>query len=121
MTDGTLAVRRRDPKANEEAAAEAKQAALAGGAYEYFAEMETVFGTGHVKAKGKDLPVAQGPADEFRVESKRKVKLREFDRFLKAFKYGAALDAGLKKVCFCVSSRNAGLTGRPSDQALPLL
>ncbi|KAI9633584.1 57.7 kda trp-asp repeat-containing protein [Dioszegia hungarica] len=97
MTDGTLAVRRRDPKANEEAAAEAKQAALAGGAYEYFAEMETVFGTGHVKAKGKDLPVAQGPADEFRVESKRKVKLREFDRFLKAFKYGAALDAGLKK------------------------
>jgi U3 small nucleolar RNA-associated protein 15 len=107
MTDGTLAVRRRDPKANEEAAAEAKQAALAGGSYEYFAEMETVFGTGHIKARGKDLPVVQGPADEFRVESKRKIKLREFDRFLKAFKYGSALDAGLKKVSREVYQRGA--------------
>jgi U3 small nucleolar RNA-associated protein 15 len=98
MTDGTLAVRRRDPKANEEATAEAKQAALAGGSYEVFAEMETIFGTGHIKARGKNLPGVVGPADEFKVENKRKVRLREFDRFLKAFKYGSALDAGLKKV-----------------------
>lgn len=98
MTDGTLAVRRRDPKANEEAAAEAKATALAGGAYEYFADMEAVFGTGYVKPKGKDLPKVVGPADEFKVESKRRAKLKEFDRFLKAFKYSAALDAGLKKV-----------------------
>lgn len=103
MTDGTLAVRRRDPKANEEANAEAKQAALAGGSYEYFAEVETVFGTGHVKARGKDLPTVVGPADEFRVETRRKTKLREFDRFLKAFKYSAALDAGLKKVSSFIS------------------
>lgn len=106
MTDGTLAVRRRDPKASEAAAAEAKQAALAGGSYEYFAEMETVFGTGHVKPRGKDLPAVVGPADEFKVETKRKAKLREFDRFLKAFKYTAALDAGLKKVSHCPILRN---------------
>ena len=103
MTDGTLSVRRRDPKASEAAAQDAKQSAIAGGSYEYFAEMETVFGTGHVKAKGKDLPLVVGPADEFRVETRRTARLKEFDRFLKAFKYSAALDAGVKKVNLFVS------------------
>ncbi|WOO82519.1 U3 small nucleolar RNA-associated protein 15 [Vanrija pseudolonga] len=97
MTDGTLSVRRRDPKASEAAAEEKKQAAIAGGAYEYFADMEAVFGRGHVKAKGAALPPVVGPADEIRIETRRREKLREFDRYLKAFKYSAALDAALKK------------------------
>ncbi|RSH78670.1 uncharacterized protein EHS24_002399 [Apiotrichum porosum] len=97
MTDGTLSVRRRDAKASEAAASEAKQAAIAGGAYEYFADMEAVFGRGHIKAKGSALPPVVGPADEFRVATRRRERLREFDRYLKAFKYSAALDAALKK------------------------
>ncbi len=104
MTDGTLSVRRRDPKPSEAAAQDAKQTAIAGGSYEYFADMETVFGTGYVKAKGKDLPPVVGPADEFSVETRRTARLREFDRYLKVFKYSAALDSGLKTVCI-------GLTG----------
>lgn len=98
MTDGTLSVRRRDPKASEVAEEEAKQAALSNGSYEYFADMEAVFGQGHVKAKGKDLPPVVGPADEFKVERRRQEKLRPFEKHLKSFKYSAALDAGLKKV-----------------------
>lgn len=98
MTDGTLAVRRREAKATEEAAAEAKQQALQSGSYEYFADMEAVFGTGYVKAKGKDLPPVVGPADEYKVETKRRLKLKEFDKMLKGFKYSNALDAGIKKV-----------------------
>jgi U3 small nucleolar RNA-associated protein 15 len=98
MTDGTLSVRRRDPKAAEAAEDEAKQAALASGSYEYFADMENIFGTGHIKAKKKDMAPVVGPADEFKVERRRKEKLKAFEKHLKAFKYSAALDEGLKKV-----------------------
>lgn len=98
MTDGTLSVRRRDPKATEVSAEEAKQTAISAGSYEYFADMENIFGKGYVKAKGKDKAPVVGPADEFKVEGRRKEKLRDFEKFLKAFKYTAALDAGLQKV-----------------------
>lgn len=98
MTDGTLSVRRRDPKASETAAEDAKQTALSGGSYEYFVDMEAVFGRGHIKSKGKELPPVVGPADEFKVEKRRKERLKDFERYLKAFKYSAALDASLKKV-----------------------
>lgn len=97
MSDGTLSVRRRDAKAKEVAEEEAKQAAIANGAYEYFADMEAVFGRGHVKAKGAALGPVIGPADEFRVETRRKERLRDYDKYLKSFKYSAALDAALKK------------------------
>lgn len=98
MTDGTLAVRRRDPKTSEVVAQEAKQAALASGSYEYFAEMETIFGTGHLKKKGKDLPAVVGAVDEVKIETRRREKLRTFDKHLKQFKYSAALDSGIQKV-----------------------
>lgn len=97
MTDGTLSVRRRDPKASELGASSAQETAIKGGAYEYFADMEAIFGTGHIKAKGKDLGPVVGPADEFRVETRRQKRLRDFDKYLKSFKYSAALDAGLHK------------------------
>lgn len=63
--------------------------------------MEAVFGTGHVKQKGANAPPVIGPSDEFKVESKRRQRLREFDRYLKGFKYSSALDAGLKQVRIC--------------------
>ena len=98
MTDGTLAVRRRDPKTTEEAAALAKEKALQSGSYEFFTDMEAVFGTGYVKQKGANAAPVIGPSDEFKVESRRTVRLKEFDRYLKGFKYSSALDAGLKPV-----------------------
>jgi len=109
MTDGTLSVRRRDAKATETAEEEAKQAALSSGSYEYFAEMESVFGTGHVKAKGKDRAPVVGPADEFKVERRRREKLKPFEKQLKAFKYSAALDAGLAKVSTSIRSGHSML------------
>ncbi|WVQ85835.1 hypothetical protein IAT38_008003 [Cryptococcus sp. DSM 104549] len=96
MTDGTLSVRRRDPKASELTGDDPKSTAISGGSYEYFADMESIFGTGHIKAKKKDLAPVVGPADEFRVETRRQRRLKDFDKFLKVFKYSAALDAGLK-------------------------
>lgn len=111
MTDGTLSVRRRDAKASEVAADEAKQAVIAGGAYDYFKDMEAVFGMGHIKAKKSAIPVI-GPADEFRVETRRKERLREFDRYLKAFKYAAALNAALKKVSIVFEHANCRLFDR---------
>ena len=98
MTDGTLAVRRRDPKASESTNTESVQNSLKSGAYEYFAEMESIFGKGHIKKKGKDLPAVVGAVDEIKIESRRKDKLKTFDKYLKGFKYGAALDSGIQKV-----------------------
>lgn len=42
-----------------------------------------------------------GDVNEIKVEGRRKKKLREYDRLLKNFKYGAALDSVLRKVCVC--------------------
>ncbi|WRT70599.1 uncharacterized protein IL334_007597 [Kwoniella shivajii] len=98
LTDGTLSVRRRDPKPSEITETVQNNLSIVGGSYEYFADMEQIFGKGYVKAKRQDLGKAQGPVDEFKVEVRRKRKLKEFDRFLKGFKYQAALDAGLKKI-----------------------
>lgn len=107
MTDGTLSLRRRDPKAAELAAQEAKKSVLSTGAYEYFADIESVFGTGHVKSAQQDGQQqgqprqgakAMAAVDEFRVENVRRKKLKDYDKFLKTFKYGAALDAVMVKV-----------------------
>jgi U3 small nucleolar RNA-associated protein 15 len=73
------------------------KSAIAGGAYEYFADMEQVFNTGHIKSKTAPTTL-KGPEDEFRAETKRRLRLKEFDRFLRTFKYSQALDAALKKV-----------------------
>ncbi|KAI5455117.1 U3 small nucleolar RNA-associated protein 15 [Naganishia albida] len=105
MTDGTLSLRRRDPKAAELAAQEAKKSVLSTGAYEYFADVESVFGTGHVKSTQQDQAQGQqrqgaktmAAVDEFRVENVRRKKLKDYDKFLKTFKYGAALDAVMVK------------------------
>ena len=97
MTDGTLSVRRRQAKASEASADDLfSSAALRAGAYESFLGNLPTIGQGRVKSKQKSKPV--GDVDEFRVESKRKKRLKEYDRFLKSFKYSDALDSVLRKV-----------------------
>jgi len=92
MADGTFSIRRRQPKASEEAAAafnaprkDALQALLDG----------DTLASKKASAKGKSRPV--GDPNELRVESKRRKRLKDYDKLLKAFKYSAALDAVLKK------------------------
>lgn len=102
MSDGTLSVRRRQQKASEAKASDLiAAAALRSGAYESFLGALPTIGQGHVKSKQKSKPV--GDVNEFRVESKRKKRLKEYDRLLKNFKYSAALDSVLRQVRIAVS------------------
>ncbi|GJJ07566.1 hypothetical protein Clacol_001769 [Clathrus columnatus] len=100
MSDGTLSVRRRDPKASEAVSTDMaiSAEALQSGPFESF--LGGVLSTigerrlpKNIKGKSKLLD----NVDEFRVESRRKKRLREYDRLLKSFKYGAALDSVLSK------------------------
>ncbi|OBZ70162.1 U3 small nucleolar RNA-associated protein 15 [Grifola frondosa] len=97
MSDGTLSVRRRQPKASEPASKELfSVGALRSGAFESFLGGSLPsLGQGHVREKRKSKPI--GDVDELRVESQRKKRLREYDRLLKGFKYSAALDSVLRK------------------------
>ncbi|VDB85387.1 unnamed protein product [Peniophora sp. CBMAI 1063] len=99
MSDGTLSVRRRSPKAHEaerEAAQPFSPAALRAGAYESVLGTDVShIGEMHINGKVTSKPV--GDAHEFRVESKRRRRLKEYDRHLKGFKYSAALDSVLQK------------------------
>lgn len=97
MSDGTLSVRRRQAKASESSANDLfSPAALRTGAFESFLGTLPSLGHGHVKSKQKSKPV--GDVNELRVESKRKKRLKEYDKLLKGFRYSAALDAVLRKV-----------------------
>ncbi|EPQ59415.1 WD40 repeat-like protein, partial [Gloeophyllum trabeum ATCC 11539] len=97
MSDGTLSVRRRQPKASEAATDDPfSAAALQSGTFESFLGGSLpAIGEGRVKSKVKSKPV--GDVDELKVESRRKKRLREYDRLLKGFKYSAALDSVLRK------------------------
>ena len=85
-------------KSSETAAGEFEipSAALKAGTFGSFLGMLPNIGQGNVKQKGKSKPL--GDVDEFRVEARRKKKLREYDKLLKSFKYSAALDSILRKV-----------------------
>lgn len=96
MSDGTLSVRRRQVKASEGTNDLLGDAVLRSGAFESFLGSLPALGQGRVKSKQKSRPM--GDVDELRVESKRKRRLREYDRLLKNFKYSAALDSVLRKV-----------------------
>eukprot|EP00741_Cyanophora_paradoxa_P016521 tig00020927_g15952.t1 len=82
MVDGTLAVRRRPPRQ----AAPAAQAAAA-------AQRPIRPGTFRFFQRGGQ---AAAPADAYRVERRRRARLRPFDKALKQFRYGDALDAALE-------------------------
>ncbi|KAL0574665.1 U3 small nucleolar RNA-associated protein 15 [Marasmius crinis-equi] len=97
MTDGTLSVRRRQPKASEsDADAALAKTILQSGTYDSFLGGSLPgIGEGRVKGKGRAKPL--GDVNELRIESRRTKKLKNYDKFLKSFKYSAALDAVLKK------------------------
>lgn len=86
MSDGTLSVRRRQPKANEVQEEKVNFSDI-------YVEIP-----GDPKPAGRRLPQATRDAGEVRMVSQSVKKLKEYDKFLKAFKYSAALDAVLKKV-----------------------
>jgi len=98
MSDGTLSVRRRQPKASE-GVEQPLATALKSAAFETFlGGTLPAVGQGRVKSKVKSKPT--GDVDELRIESRRAKRLKEYDRLLKGFKYSAALDSVLRKVCF---------------------
>jgi U3 small nucleolar RNA-associated protein 15 len=97
MSDGTLSVRKRQPKAAEALASEAAKSALAQGTYEYFMAAGILGGITKAKGKGKAKERPFGDVNEFRVESRRKTRLRKYDKLLKNFQYSAALDSVLQK------------------------
>ncbi|KAF7301707.1 WD40 repeat-like protein [Mycena indigotica] len=97
MSDGTLSVRRRQPKPSEAAADPAfSSTALKSGAYESFLGASFA-AVGHGTVRDKTKAKAVGDINEFRVESRRAKRLKDYDRLLKSFKYSAALDAVLRK------------------------
>lgn len=99
MSDGTLSVRRRQPKASEGALAHSplSEASLRAAKLESFlGGILPSVGQPRVRDRTKKKPV--GDVYEFRVESRRRRRLREYDRLLKVFKYSAALDSALRKV-----------------------
>ena len=99
MTDGTLSVRRRQQKASESTNDPFSISSLRSGTFETFLGGEIPpIGEGKFRDKGKAKAKPIGDVDEFRVEARRKKKLREYDRLLKIFKYSAALDSVLRKV-----------------------
>jgi U3 small nucleolar RNA-associated protein 15 len=93
MSDGTLSVRRRTPKASE---ASVHALRPGGGAYESILGTD-VSGIGELRVRDRTKSRPAGDAHELRIESKRRRRLRDYDRLLKGFKYSAALDAVLRK------------------------
>lgn len=99
MSDGTLSVRRRQPKASEGALAHGplSEASLRAAMLESFlGGVLPSIGQPRIRDRTKSKPV--GDAYEFKVESRRRRRLKEYDRLLKGFKYSAALDSALRKV-----------------------
>ncbi|KAF8165304.1 WD40-repeat-containing domain protein [Crassisporium funariophilum] len=88
MSDGTLSIRRRQPKPSEIKADQGRLDAL-----DISADIK--LGHGSLKPSAARQPLAD--AVELRFESQTSKKLKEYDRFLKNFKYSAALDSVLKK------------------------
>lgn len=96
MSDGTLSVRRRQPKASEETSAHGlSDACLRAATLESFLGVSSGIGRPRLKDRTKSKPV--GDVDEFKVESRRRRRLKEYDRLLKGFRYSAALDSALRK------------------------
>ena len=87
MSDGTLSVRRRQPKATE---AQGEQF----NSSDVYADI-----TGDLKPVARRSPPKATPdAGELKMVTQPVKKLKDYDKLLKAFKYSAALDTVLKKV-----------------------
>ncbi|KAI9199294.1 WD40-repeat-containing domain protein [Polychytrium aggregatum] len=79
MTSGLLSIRQRVVKTQELVNAQRQTEELRGGTYKYFIR------------GSKNLP----GSDDLKIESRRKKRLRSYDKYLKTFQYGSALDAVL--------------------------
>ncbi|KAF9102314.1 snoRNA-binding rRNA-processing protein [Mortierella sp. GBA35] len=79
MAGGLLSIRQRVVKSAEVQTRRAQEEQAHGGSYKYFVRGQRT--------------AAEG---DFVVESKKKRRLREYDRYLKVFQYGNALDACLR-------------------------
>jgi U3 small nucleolar RNA-associated protein 15 len=99
MSDGTLSVRRRQPKASETMIGD--PLSLRSGASEFFLG-GSVPRIGRVREKGRAKSTHLVDFEEFRVESRRTNRLKDYDKLLKTFKYSAALDSVLRKVSACI-------------------
>ncbi|CAG7848682.1 U3 small nucleolar RNA-associated protein 15 homolog [Serendipita indica DSM 11827] len=98
MSDGTLSIRRRDPKASERQNEDDEREALKQGAYEFFATgMLGNIGERIINPPRQAKNKPAGVPGEIKIATQRKRKLKEYDRYLKSFKYGAALDSVLRK------------------------
>lgn len=97
MSDGTLSVRRRQPKASEGTTVHrTSEASLRAATLESFlGGAFSDIGLPRVRDRTRSKPA--GDVDEFKVESKRRRRLKVYDRYLKGFKYSAALDSALQK------------------------
>lgn len=96
MSDGTLSVRRREHTDAELSELAARSEAAKQGTWEAFADYEAI-GEGTVNPKGVSYePI--GDQDELRVERRRRKRLRQYDKYLKSFRYRDALDEVLQPV-----------------------
>ncbi|TIC08762.1 WD40 repeat-like protein [Wallemia mellicola] len=93
LSDGTLAMRRRQAKGNEVAEKIADKEAMKSGAYEYMQEAQSLKPKSQVAVKS----AGNLGSDEFKIEPIRRLRLKEFDKFLKKFQYSEALDSVLRK------------------------
>jgi hypothetical protein len=87
MSDGTLSVRRRQPKAAEVQEQQVNSSDI----------YVDILGDLNPVAR-RSLPKATRDAGELRMVTQPVKKLKAYDKLLKAFKYSAALDTVLKKV-----------------------
>lgn len=90
MSDGTLSIRRRDPKASEVSVED-----------KMLSNISTVLSDiniGNGLLVEKPSPKQLVDSGEQRMKTQASKKLKEYDKFLKNFKYSAALDSVLKKV-----------------------
>lgn len=98
MNDGTLSVRRREPRKDFAQAADATS--FKTGTFEYFLGADfSRLGEGTTKASTKKQKgQTQGSqVDEVRFGPSKEPKLRAYDRHLRRFKYAAALDTVLRE------------------------
>lgn len=90
MSDGTLSIRRRDPKAGELSQEDQNRV----DAPAIIADLNL---DGASSRQRHQLRPFRDPGEQ-RVDAQTSKKLKEYDKLLKSFKYSSALDSVLKKV-----------------------
>ncbi|KAF9567314.1 WD40 repeat-like protein [Agrocybe pediades] len=89
MSDGTLCIRRRDPKASEVTQSDELRKDVQA------IVSDLTIGHGSHSQRQQLKPIVN--STDHKLESQSSKKLKDYDRLLKSFKYAAALDSVLKK------------------------